>query len=239
MENIKEKLKNKKKDIISSETEEPIKIEEPKIEPVLEEIKTEKKKVTFVETKDEIKKENNSIISAYINKLIFNIQLLFSMHAKLDEKLYTLLINYLSKEHLKDILEERDCKEFCGNVLCGKKLNRDKNKKLYYDSRQKEFIKEEIFDFFCDVRCMQKFKDAVKISQKFDYFTLARLDALCYFRALPDYFGDNMYISNIAKFSNMILAEIKKDPEELKHFEKKVNDYFEIDEKELDNITIS
>lgn len=238
MENKKEKLKNKKKDIIANDFEkpEPKKEETKKSEPVIEEINTESQKPE--EPKQNTSQTNSKTI-AYINKIIYNIQLLLSIHNLIDDKLYNLLIGYLSKEHLKDILEERDCKEICGNMLCGKKLNRDRNRRFYYDSKSKDFIKEEIVDFFCDVRCMQKFKDALKVSQKFDYFMLARVEALCAFSLLPDFFPDNNYIENIAKFSKMILYEMKKEPEDLKIYEKKINDYFEIDEKESDKIIIS
>jgi hypothetical protein len=228
METKKGKLKNKKKDIISSEIEtpnEPKKEEQKKEEPKEEQISTEPQK----ESNTEAKPETNSMTIARINKIIYNVQLLFSMHSKIDDKLFHLLVKYLNKDHLKDILEERDCRQICGNILCGKKLIRDKNDKYYYDSKAKDFVKEEIVDFFCDVRCMQKFKDALKISQKFDYFTLARLDALCSFSLLPEYFPDNMYIYNISKFANEILVGMKKDDSELKIYEKKTNDYFEID----------
>ena len=246
MEVKKDKLKNKKKDIISADVEQPMnkkeetKNDESKKEnPKVEEITTELEKEQTKENKNEQNQESNSKISALINKIIYNIQLLFSMHSKLDEKLFSLLVKYLSRDHMKDILEERDCRQVCGNILCGKKLNRNKNDKLYYNSKMKEFVKEEIVDFFCDVRCMQKFKDALKISDKFDYFTLARLDALCAFTMLPDFFSDNMYINNISKFANMILVELKKDPNDLKIYEKKLTEYFEVDEKDLDNLVIS
>ena len=215
----KSKLRNKKKDIITADVEKATIIEK-------KEDNEEKKN----DIKEDIKKNMDSIDTNILNKIIFNIQLLLSLHNQIDERLYNIVINYLSSNNLKEILEERDCGGVCGNMLCGKKLLKEKNNKFYFNSKTKDFVKDDIEDFFCDVRCLQKFKDVLKISNKFDYFSLARLEALFYLSFLTEYYPDNKYISNISKFSKVIYEKKIKDGnhnKDIDRLEKSFRNYFE------------
>jgi len=137
---------------------------------------------------------NNNIV----NHVIFNIQLFFSRDKKIYTIIYELFINYLSVEHLKAILEERDCIEVCGNILCDNKIEKAKMKKFYYNSKLKEFVKEDVLSFFCDVRCFQKFKDGIKIANNFDFLRLFKFESLYLFYNIKNYFSEELYLKKIS-----------------------------------------
>jgi hypothetical protein len=260
MEVKKDKLKNKKKDIITPETP----VVNNKIETNADE-KNEKnennaelkkesesdKKVSFKEeievntfikneptsTTKEKKEELNEKTGQIMNSISYNIQLLLSLYNTVDDKLYTIISKYLAPDHIRNILEERDCRQICGNLICGKRVTRPSVKKFYYDAKSKDFVKDDIIDYFCDIKCFQKFKDLTKLSQKFDYLTLLRLDFLVMLSVLPEYFPDVKYIEKVAKLAQTILAEKNfSEVEILKHkqyFEK----YFTEEENNNDTTT--
>ena len=70
----------------------------------------------------EQEKSTTATNSKVINDVIFNIQLLFSTNKILPLKIYESFLRFLSMENLKQILEERDCLEICGNIQCNKSL---------------------------------------------------------------------------------------------------------------------
>jgi hypothetical protein len=242
----KDKLKNKKKDIITQDNQ--FTKQEPKKKPdqeIQQELTVQpqgkeqtEKKVTF---KDDIevntfkptsatKETKAPEISNKINKILttisFNIQLLLSLYSQVDDKLYAILSKYLSPEHVKNILEERDCRSICGNMLCGQKLQKPEVKKYYYDSKKKDFIKDDIIDYFCDIKCLQKFKDLCKLSQAFDYFSLMRLDFLIMLSVLPDYFPEIKYIDKIATLSKTIIEEKKPSQADIDRYSLVYQKYF-------------
>jgi hypothetical protein len=248
----KDKLKNKKKDIITPDNYNPIpKVEKKTDEPKVEDVNSARK-VTFkdqieINTFDnkENKKEslggekqakpntkNDAKVTLTMNTISFNIQLLLSMYNAIDLKLYYLLNRYLSPEHIRNILEERDSREICGNILCGKGIHRPKNKKYYYDAKQKDFIKDDIIDYFCDIKCFQKFKELTKLSQAFDYFTLLRVDFLVMLTVLPEYFPEVKYIEKISELSKTILEEKKPDTAEVDRIKLNYQKYFDEEEEE-------
>jgi hypothetical protein len=203
----------------------------------------EKKKVTFKENPEitEIKNEkntnkkmniNNNIDSnKIINSIIYDIQLYLSLNDKIDEKLYNLITEYLSTEHLKNILEERDCRSVCSNMLCGKEFVKN-DKSVYFNSKKKEFVKVDLVDFFCDVKCFQKFKDLMEKAGKFDYLKFVQVDFIYPLTRLDDFYPNNLYIKKITKSAKILLSEKHESNEVLEILKQKYNKYFmpELDE---------
>jgi len=150
------------------------------------------------EEKNNLDSNQSSSNSNLINHIIFNIQVFFSQKKNICHKIYELLLNYLSVDHLKVILEERDCNEVCGNILCNKQIFKSKSKKYFYNSKTKEFVKEDVLSYFCDVRCFQKFKDAMKIANNFDYLRLFKFESLFIFYNLKNYYNGEIYLKKIA-----------------------------------------
>lgn len=159
--------------------------------------------------------EQSSTNNNYINHVIFNIQLFFSQNKKICPKIYELLINFLSVDHLKAILEERDCLELCGNILCNNQLSKLKTKKYFYNSKTKEFEKEDVLSFFCDVRCFQKFKDAMKIANNFDYLRLFKFDTLYVLYNSKNFYIGEIYLKKIAYLIKPLYENSLKNVDEI------------------------
>jgi hypothetical protein len=256
------KIKNKKKDIITvdntdinvNKTHDDVKEKEN----IKDDNKNEINKEEVVNTDiivEKVEKENattplkntNELESSesnksLINKIIYNFQLLLSLSKKVDDKLINFASLYLSLEHFEAILEERDCKGICGNMLCGSKLDKSKQKKYYYNSNTKQFSKNDIDEYFCDIKCFQKFKDVLQIAKTFDYFRLLNLETLIIFSILPEYYPSNKYLDEITKNAKIILEKNRKIddknfPELLSKIKKKYDKYFLDEEFEEDKET--
>ena len=160
--------------------------------------------------------EKNIANNEIMNKIIFQIQLYFSQNKNIDIKIYNLFVTYLSVDHLKAVLEERDCIEICGNILCNKKIGKSKNKKYFYNSKLKDFVKEDVLNFFCDVRCFQKFKDAIKIANDFDFLRLFRFESLYVFNNLKNYFIEDINLKKICHIAKGLYEISLKKVDEIK-----------------------
>lgn len=167
------------------------------------------------EEKKKLDAEQSSSNSNLINHVLFNIQLFFSQNKKICPKIYELLLNYLSVDHLKMVLEERDCIEICGNMLCNKVISKQKTKKYFYNSKTKEFVKEDVLGLFCDVRCFQKFKDAMKIANNFDYFRLFKFESLFILYNSKNYFNGEIYLKKIAYLIKPMYENSLKNVDEI------------------------
>jgi len=143
--------------------------------------------------------------SKLLDKITLRLQTLFSIQPKIDEKLANLLIKFISPEHIKNILEERDCNSFCGNFLCDKVLKKDKDGRLFYNPETKKFTKEDIYTFFCNVKCFQSFKDFCKVAETFDYLYLSSPSSAVIFNILIDYFPNNKYLKQISDIAKEII----------------------------------
>ena len=212
-----DKIKNKKKDIIESESTMHLKSEIKK-----EEEKKEEKNIKILELK---KKDINisDINTQIINKLI----LLLSLNDKIDIKLVNILSNYLSQNHLKEILEERDCRNICGNLICGEELLDDINYKKYFDPNEGEITKLSTIDSFCDEKCFEIFNNIYKFSSKYDYSIYLNIESIYLFKYLKDYLPVNKYLNEISELAEMIISSIDENNlEKNEIYKKKYDNYF-------------
>jgi len=234
------KIKQKKKDVI--QIEKSIEVPQTQEDPIIEEVKTDSTEKNSIPSKEEKKISDkvseNQHNNSTLQKILFKIQLLLSMTNKLDSKISLILSQLLSEDHLKCILEERDCRNVCGNILCGEKLKGDKSKKtFYYNSNIKEFRKENAMEFFCDVRCFQKFKDLTSIAQKFDFLRLLNVETIFVMSILNDFYPQNKYLEEISALSKIILNQERNYLDNKEFFEeiRKKYDKFFSEESEEDN----
>ena len=204
------KLKNKKKDIISAEKA------EEKIIPAVNNTNNKKDAdtLTHKDEQNNLKEQENSIEgnegnNSLLNKITFKIQLLFSMTNKLHEKLISIFSKIITVEHLKVILEERDCRGVCGYFKCGTKLNK-KDKKYYYNSTKKEFTKESLSDYFCCSECVQNFIEIYRICEGFDYFRLLNLENIYLLSVINEYDPKNKYLDEISALAKSIISNDNK-----------------------------
>jgi len=221
---INTKLKNKKKDVIRAD----INVQDNKTKTVTEEkvitgdikegktsganSENDQEKNESSNAKPNLKEiDSNENNKKFLNKIILNLQFLLSLCNKVDEKLLNIFSVFLSTEQFQSILEERDCRGLCGNMLCDtKKFEKNsQEKKYFYGESQTNFSKENINDLFCNVRCFQKFKDVYEIAKKFDYFRLMHIDAISLFSILSDYYPENYYLTEIKLNAENILSNHK------------------------------
>jgi hypothetical protein len=245
------KLKNKKKDVIVADISTVAQNAKPVNEgtlphnSIINEISsntntesTHENKQTFNTQKVEgnVPSKNNQIedndsSKNLINKIILNLQFLLSISNKVDAKLLNLCSFFLSTEHFQSILEERDCREICGNMLCDKKImeKASHGKKYTYYYNVQQFSKENPAELFCDMICFQKFKDAYAVAKKFDYFRLLHIDTIILFYILTDYYPNNIYLTENKLNAEKILNSFKKNRKidiTIERVKEKYNDYF-------------
>jgi hypothetical protein len=218
------KLKNKKKDVIvadinmqdnKTKTVSEVKvstsdiIEGKKSDGNSENKQTNNESSNIIPNIKEIDSNENTKKS--LNKIILNLQFLLSLCDKVDEKLLNIFSVFLSTEQFQSILEERDCRGLCGNMLCDRKIfsKNSGEKKYIYSTTPTNFLKENVNDFFCDVRCFQKFREVYEIAKKFDYFRLMHIDSISLFSILSDYYPENYYLTEIKLSAENILANNK------------------------------
>ncbi len=189
------------------------------------EFNTEKQPINNEHSNNDTKKEinksnsdenkNSNVINKIIFNIHFNIQLFLSSKKKINRKLFDILMNFLSIDHLKAILEERDCIGLCGNILCDKVIEKRKTKKSFYNSQLKDFVKDDVLGYFCDIKCFQLFKDAIKLSNNFDYLRLFKFESLFIFFNLKNYFSDEIYMKKISSIVKPVYENTLKNVDEL------------------------
>lgn len=212
-EEISRKLKNKKKDIISINDTEPIKQKEPPSN------KTEQNKKPQIEPQYSLELNHNT--SFLMNKILFEIQLLFSMTDKIDDKLNKAISPLLSQENLKNILLERECRSICGYPRCNNQITNKTTGKASFNKLLNLFSTKDIEDYFCSDECIQCFKTQSLLSDKFDYVNLISLDNILMFSTIQDYYPPNKYLTRIASLAQNLLDEFERHNKQLK-----LDDYF-------------
>lgn len=207
---ISKKLKNKKKDIIQLSDNVPSSSSNKEDTQPLSStgVNVEIEKYSLPLTK------NTTFIT---DKILFQIQLLLSLTNKVDDKLVQVLIPLLSKEHLQNILSERECRSICCNIKCDNEIKNKSGGKITYNIIRDEFSRDDIFDYFCSKECFELFRNMAKNSiEKFDYFNMLALENVFMLTCLKDYYSENKYLERIADLADNILQEYLRNNKELK-----------------------
>ena len=214
----KSKLKNKKKDVISlndttttppSTTSKDNEPQQPPIDNLPEQFYLELNKNT----------------THLIDKILWEIQVLLAMTNSVDLKLKNCLVPLLSKEHIQNILEERESRDVCGNFQCGRVIN-TKSKSVYnYNVIKKQYTKVDPQDYFCSVDCFNIFKQITKSSiDKFDYFKLLSLDTIFLLANIKNYYPEQNNLNRIADLSENLIQDYLNHNKEAKS---KLGSYFQ------------
>ena len=249
------KLKNKKKDVISinpleilgqnslknnfkDKTKEEIQkekrlIEENKLnsQPLSsKQIHTQKEINKNIENKNGNQKfilpENKNSLFL-MQKIVSQIEYLFSYNDILEEKIYKLLVPLLSVNDYNNILEERETLDICGNFLCGKKIVSKVPEGVYSDdSISKKFDNVHLDNMFCSKECFDKFQKLVKFAAKnYKFSNLLSIDTILLFEALQDYYEKDEELTRISELGDNLLEtyirENKKDEKEIRNYCKK------------------
>lgn len=249
------KLKNKKKDVISinpleilgqnslknnfkDKTKEEIQkekrlIEENKLnsQPLSsKQIHTQKEINKNIENKNGNQKfilpENKNSLFL-MQKIVSQIEYLFSYNDILEEKIYKLLVPLLSVNDYNNILEERETLDICGNFLCGKKIVSKVPEGVYSDdSISKKFDNVHLDNMFCSKECFDKFQKLVKFAAKnYKLSNLLSIDTILLFEALQDYYEKDEELTRISELGDNLLEtyirENKKDEKEIRNYCKK------------------
>jgi hypothetical protein len=163
-----------------------------------------------------------------IKDLIFQIQLMLSYNKKIDPKLVEFLMKFLSEGNLKEILEERDSEGFCGNISCEIPNSNNGKDRYEYDYKHKKFLKNELNSLFCNVKCLQKYKDLNKICEKFDYMLMTKEKTYYELTLLRDYFPNNSQINAVSEIAGKFLElnRISLSPEKIQKIRTGLNKLF-------------
>ena len=249
------KLKNKKKDVISinpleilgqnslkSNFKDKTKEEIQKEKRLIEENKLNSQPLSSkqIHTQKEINKniENKNGNQKYIlpenknslflmQKIVSQIEYLFSYNDILEEKIYKLLVPLLSVNDYNNILEERETLDICGNFLCGKKIVSKVPEGVYSDdSISKKFDNVHLDNMFCSKECFDKFQKLVKFAAKnYKLSNLLSIDTILLFEALQDYYEKDEELTRISELGDNLLEtyirENKKDEKEIRNYCKK------------------
>ena len=133
----KSKLKNKKKDVISlNDTSTP--------SPSTTTSKTnntEPQQPPIDNLPEQFYLEMNKNTTHLIDKVLWEIQVLLAMTNSIDDKLKNCFVPLLSKEHINNILEERESRNVCGNFQCGKVINTKSKSVFSYNMIKKQYTK--------------------------------------------------------------------------------------------------
>jgi hypothetical protein len=249
------KLKNKKKDVISinpleilgqnslkNNFKDKTKEEIQKEKRLIEENKLNSQPLSSkqIHTQKEINKniENKNGNQKYIlpenknslflmQKIVSQIEYLFSYNDILEEKIYKLLVPLLSVNDYNNILEERETLDICGNFLCGKKIVSKVPEGVYSDdSISKKFDNVHLDNMFCSKECFDKFQKLVKFAAKnYKLSNLLSIDTILLFEALQDYYEKDEELTRISELGDNLLEtyirENKKDEKEIRNYCKK------------------
>ena len=246
-ENIKKikSKKNKEKDVIlidNIQANAPVKSINT-TNNIKNDINIEEEEKKEIELKKKLKEErmkqirDNKQSNRLIKDLVFQIQLLFSFSKKIDPKMLELLLKYLTEDNLKEILEERDSEGTCGNILCDNPNVNNGKDRYEYDYKHKKFYKNELNSLFCNIRCMQKYKDYNKVCEKFDYMIMAKEKTYFELAMIKDYFPNNSNIANISEIASRFieLNRLSLTPEKLSKIRLGLNKYLVDNIEELLN----
>ena len=178
--------------------------------------------------------KNNSFL---MDKIIVKLENFLSYTEKIDEKLYKLLSTLLSVKQYNDILEERECLNICGNLLCDNIIkNKEEKGTFSYDNIRNKFGTENLGNVFCCKNCFGIFQKAVKYSAKnYKYENLFNLDIILLFEALQDYYekdDDLTRISNLA--TNLLDTYIRHN----KNIENEIKEYCKKKRVELTKVFV-
>ena len=246
------KLKNKKKDVISinpleilgqnslkNNFKDKTKEEIQKEKRLIEENKLNSQPLSSkqIHTQKEINKniENKNGNQKYIlpenknslflmQKIVSQIEYLFSYNDILEEKIYKLLVPLLSVNDYNNILEERETLDICGNFLCGKKIVSKVPEGVYSDdSISKKFDNVHLDNMFCSKECFDKFQKLVKFAAKnYKFSNLLSIDTILLFEALQDYYEKDEELTRISELGDNLLEtyirENKKDEKEIRNY---------------------
>ena len=249
------KLKNKKKDVISinpleilgqnslkNNFKDKTKEEIQKEKRLIEENKLNSQPLSSkqIHTQKEINKniENKNGNQKYIlpenknslflmQKIVSQIEYLFSYNDILEEKIFKLLVPLLSVNDYNNILEERETLDICGNFLCGKKIVSKVPEGVYSDdSISKKFDNVHLDNMFCSKECFDKFQKLVKFAAKnYKFSNLLSIDTILLFEALQDYYEKDEELTRISELGDNLLEtyirENKKDEKEIRNYCKK------------------
>jgi hypothetical protein len=249
------KLKNKKKDVISinpleilgqnslkNNFKDKTKEEIQKEKRLIEENKLNSQPLSSkqIHTQKEINKniENKNGNQKYIlpenknslflmQKIVSQIEYLFSYNDILEEKIYKLLVPLLSVNDYNNILEERETLDICGNFLCGKKIVSKVPEGVYSDdSISKKFDNVHLDNMFCSKECFDKFQKLVKFAAKnYKFSNLLSIDTILLFEALQDYYEKDEELTRISELGDNLLEtyirENKKDEKKIRNYCKK------------------
>lgn len=209
----KSKLKNKKKDVISLSNDDPSPStkDTPSLPP--EETLPEK---FFLDI--------NKTTTHLTDKILWEIELLLALSDSIDLKLNNCLLPLMSKQHLQDILEERESRNICGNFQCPKSITNKSKKALSYNIIKKKFTEVDPQDYFCSIECFNVFKKiTVSSIEKFDYFKLLTLDTVFLLANIKNYYPENDHLDRIADLSEQIINDYLNHNKQIKS---KLGNYF-------------
>lgn len=256
------KLKNKKKDVISINPLEIIgqnslknnfkdktKEEIQKEKRLIEENKLNSQPLSSkqIHTKKEINKnidghqkymlpeDKNSLF--LMQKIVSEIEYLFSYNDIVEEKTYKLLAPLLSVNNYNNILEERETLDICGNFLCGKKILSKVPEGVFADdSISKKFDTVHLDNMFCSKECFDKFQQLVKYAAKnYKLSNLLSIDTILMFEALQDYYEKDDQLSRISELGDNLLETYIR---ENKYEEKEIRNYCKKKRIELSKIFV-
>ena len=255
------KIKNKKKDVITINPLEVLNANSLKNnfkDKSKEEIKKEKKLIQENKinsqplssnqvhtTKDLKSSSNNSKYyllsdknnSFLMDKIIVKLEYFLSYNEKIDERLYKLLAPLLSVKHYNYILEERECLNICGNLLCNNKIKNKVEKGTFsYDNIRDKFGTENIGNYFCCKNCFAIFQKALKYSNKnYKYDDLFNLDTVLLFEALQDYYEKDDELTRISNLAANLLETFIRNNRSI---EKEIKEYCKKKRVELTKIFV-
>ena len=249
------KLKNKKKDVISinpleilgqnslkNNFKDKTKEEIQKEKKLIEENKLNSQPLSSkqIHTKKEINKkiENKSGNQKYflpedkntlflMQKIVSELEYLFSYNDILEEKTFKLLTPLLSVNNYNNILEERETLDICGNFLCGKKILSKVPEGVFADdSISKTLDTVHLDNMFCSKGCFDKFQQLVKYAAKnYKLSNLLNIDTILLFEALQDYYEKDEQLSRISDLGDNLLEtyirENKGEEKEIRNYCKK------------------
>jgi len=259
------KLKNKKKDVISinpleilgqnslkNNFKDKTKEEIQKEKRLIEENKLNSQPLSSkqIHTKKEINKniENKNGHQKYMlpedkntlflmQKIVSEIEYLFSYNDIIEEKAYKLLAPLLSVNNYNNILEERETLDICANFLCGKKILSKVPEGVFADdSISKKFDTVHLDNMFCSKECFDKFQQLVKYAAKnYRLSNLLSIDTILLFEALQDYYEKDDELSRISELGDNLLETYIRGN---KHEEKDIRNYCKKKRIELSKIFV-
>ena len=247
----KKKLKNKKKDVISINPLEILgknSLKNNFQDKTKEEIKKEKKLIKenklnaqplssnqLHTTKELNQNKAPTDTSIYVlpedknnlfllNKIISNMEYLFSYNDIIDDKLFKLLTPLLSVNNFNSILEERETLNICGNFSCGKKIKSKIPEGVYADDPiSKKFDRVHLSNVFCSRECFEKFQNLVKNASKtYKLTNLLNVENILLFESLQDYYEKDNELSRISDLGDNLLETYIRNNKEK---EKEIRDF--------------